>query len=724
MELIQINNKIDRLCKLVANHHLSDVFRELNQTITENKSLVILNDKIRKQAEIYTNLLKYAFMKVEDPDRDIIYSNLLRALYAIIDEIKKIFIEEKKFWAINTIRQETNFEFLANRGIIEKSILSGKLGQESDKVFKRIWTSALLNEEDIEFLEKILKSKKTNWVDESLIVSALTISLLMNFDERKLYFLFGFYYKGTPKVWQRAFVGLVFGIYFYSSRLKDYPEIVVKIKQIKTEKDFFKNLGYTILQIIRTKDTDKISRKLHEEIIPEVAKMKPKIEEKLRLDDILKEQFGEDKNPDWEMVFEDSPDLLNKLEEFSKMQIEGADVFMSAFAMLKHFDFFKKPSNWFLPFYKENKEVKEAFRFEKEGFNSELFIEGLEKSAFLCNSDKYSFIMNVRYMPDVQKNMMLEMFNAELENMNEIVKDDELVNKSMIDKYIINQYIQDLYRFFKISPDKSEFLDIFGDKLDLYNTSLFLEYWYDEEMYSKIGGLYFKNEYFIDTVNVYKILIEKGFNNQQAFEKIAFSFQKLKDFDNALKYYKKAELFGTNLNWNYKKIALCYREKNNHEKAIEYYHKAESEEPENLYIQAHLGHAYLRIKDYENALKHYFKVEYFAPSNNKILRPIAWCSFVMGKFDTSIKYYQKIIEMNDASVPDFIGLGNSYWCKHEIEKAVEFYRKGLKMTTDETIFKKDFLDDKEFLTKHGILPFEIELMLDFLFLDKMVKEFQ
>jgi hypothetical protein len=184
----------------------------------------------------------------------------------------------------------------------------------------------------------------------------------------------------------------------------------------------------------------------------------PRYEEKLKLDDILKESFGEDKNPDWESVFEDAPNLINKLEEFSKLQIEGSDVFMSAFALLKHFDFFKEPAHWFMPFYKENTNFIESFKFEKEGFNSSLFVEGLERSAFLCNSDKYSFIMNVRFMPEVQKNMMLEMFNAELESMNELIKDEGIINKSSFDKYIINQYIQDLYRFYKLYPNRMDFL--------------------------------------------------------------------------------------------------------------------------------------------------------------------------------------------------------------------------------------------------------------------------
>jgi tetratricopeptide (TPR) repeat protein len=721
MEFKQLNDKIDILNKLIANHQLGELFKAVNRTIDDNKVLLQLKDKVRKQFEIYNNLLKYSFTTIKDPERDVIYSKILVSLYQIIDEIKLVWIKENKYWALNTISHETNFEFGTNRGIIEKSILSSNYGRESDLFFKKIWISGKLNIDDASLIEKVLKSKKVTWINESLTVSALTISSLMSFDEQKLKFLFDFYFKGTAKVWQKAIVGIVLNVHFYSYRIKEYPELLKMVELIRKEKDFFYNLEYIILQMVRTKDTDKISKKLHDEIIPEVAKLKPKIEEKLKLDDILKEQFGEDKNPDWEMVFEDSPKLLSKLEEFSKMQIEGSDVFMSAFAMLKHFDFFKEPSHWFIPFYKENKDVIDAFKFEKEGFNSVLFIEGLEKSAFLCNSDKYSFIMNIKYMPEIQKNMMLEMFNAELESMNDLVKDDELINQSLLDKYIINQYIQDLYRFYKIFPNRTEFADIFSDKFELFESEIIFRWWFNMDLYKSIGSLYFRQEFFNETIRIFKILIVKGLNEQNVFEKIAYSYQKLGDYNNALANYKKSELFGTNMAWNYKKIALCNRVLNNNESALEYYLKCETLEPDNLYVQANIGHSYMRLKDYEGALKHYFKVEYFAPSNNKILRPIAWCSFALGKFDTSIKYYKKLILKNEASLTDYIGLGNAYWCKQEIDGAVDSFRKGISIFSSNQIsFKKDFLEEKEFLFKYGILQFEIELMLDFLFLEKVV----
>ena len=48
----------------------------------------------------------------------------------------------------------------------------------------------------------------------------------------------------------------------------------------------------------------------------------------------------DDRNPDWENVFEHSA-LGDKLREINELQMEGADVYMSTFAPLKNFPFLK-----------------------------------------------------------------------------------------------------------------------------------------------------------------------------------------------------------------------------------------------------------------------------------------------------------------------------------------------------------------------------------------------
>jgi len=96
-------------------------------------------------------------------------------------------------------------------------------------------------------------------------------------------------------------------------------------------REFKANLESTILQFIRSKETEKIQRILQDEIIPEMMKISPNLRNKLSIEGLLSEGFSEDKNPGWQEIFKDSPGLMDKMEELTEMQMEGADVFMSSF---------------------------------------------------------------------------------------------------------------------------------------------------------------------------------------------------------------------------------------------------------------------------------------------------------------------------------------------------------------------------------------------------------
>ena len=87
---------------------------------------------------------------------------------------------------------------------------------------------------------------------------------------------------------------------------------------LKLEQSFEK----IALQLIRTRDTLEIGRKLQEDLMPEMAKLKPKLEDKLKMDDIRDEILEEGRNPDWESMFSESDDLYRKVDEFMKLQME------------------------------------------------------------------------------------------------------------------------------------------------------------------------------------------------------------------------------------------------------------------------------------------------------------------------------------------------------------------------------------------------------------------
>jgi tetratricopeptide (TPR) repeat protein len=692
--------------------------------------------QLDKHKETYSSILQYAFKEMDDPQRDEIYFRLLKDILEIGDKLKEHLLTitsgssvYKTKWKIEQNIQDGKIDYnelLSNLtkddeldDLLKDTNITTQEGTTSaterneviSDLFRVIWLVDKYGEDEIALLNNVNSSEKLPWHDKSLFVSALTLSMLRCFDENKIELLFKFFNKKEDQVWQRALVGLLLTLYKYDERVELYPGILQHLDSLKGNPELEKNIEAIIIQTIKSKETEEITRKWEQEILPEIMKMRPNIEQKLDLENIVSDKFIEDKNPDWERVFEDSPDLLDKLQEFSKLQMEGSDVFMSAFGRLKHFPFFNRISNWFLPFYKENSDLKAVFPDDQET-NIFPLIEKLENSYYMCNSDKYSFCFNLQYIPDEQRNTMMQMFNEEMKQMNEIGEDDEILTGFARTKSIYTQYLQDLYRFYKLHPLRNEVDDIFDYKLDIYNTHFYKRIVENKKIRRNIAEFYFERDHFNLAVEVFQNLDEDERNKVEILEKIAYSYQRLGDYQNALDYYLKADLFDTNKAWLTKKIALCYRYLNQTEKSLEYYKAAEAMEPDNLYIQAYIGHSLFQLGRYEEATKYYFKVEYLAPENAKIRRPIAWCSFMLGKFETAENYLHKLLE-KESNYYDYITLGHVYWSMKQPEKAQEAYKNAI-LHQDSSFekFSAAFLDDKKYLKNQGIEPLDINLMMD------------
>ena len=95
------------------------------------------------------------------------------------------------------------------------------------------------------------------------------------------------------------------------------------------------------IQLLRSQETEKIDKKMREEIIPEMMKNVGIMRNmKFGFEEIAEEN---DRNPDWEKAFEESG-LGDKIREMNELQLEGADVYMSTFAQLKSLSIFPEPT--------------------------------------------------------------------------------------------------------------------------------------------------------------------------------------------------------------------------------------------------------------------------------------------------------------------------------------------------------------------------------------------
>jgi hypothetical protein len=109
---------------------------------------------------------------------------------------------------------------------------------------------------------------------KALIVSALTLSLLLNFDTAKFNLLFDIYERQHEELWERALVGIILAILYYDKRLNFYPQILKRFTENENlPENNSEYIQIVILQLIKSKETQQIIKKFEEEILPEIHKI-------------------------------------------------------------------------------------------------------------------------------------------------------------------------------------------------------------------------------------------------------------------------------------------------------------------------------------------------------------------------------------------------------------------------------------------------------------------
>jgi tetratricopeptide (TPR) repeat protein len=731
----KIKNQYKHLCQLVSGRRVKDAMDVLNKMVSESGYSDFFIQKEHLE-HTYEQMLNYMLEGVQDPERDKVYHKLLTSILELADRVKDRLMENHSGWHTYILKQEVDrqqeltgkrvietMDDLSFKRELDEMIDEGRVSPEADderrrklsaEIFRHLWLSNRYNEAENSLSAAIISCKDFVWHEKALYISAILLSGLRYWDEEKVHRLIDFAGEEDQEVSARALVALVILLYQYDKRVEFYPNIIHRLKLISEELKLAQNLEKIALQLIRTRDTLEIGRKLQEDLMPEMAKLKPKLEDKLKMDDIREELLEEGRNPDWESMFSESDDLYRKVDEFMKLQMEGADVYMTTFAHLKQFPFFNELTNWLVPFHNENPDLKEIYASRTDTFDPDLFVDGLKKTPFLCNSDKYSFIFNLRYLPEEQKKMLSTAFLMEMEGMQEMLEDEKLTSGDFTTRTVFIQYIQDLYRFFKISPFKNEFEDVFGGKLDLYRSDFFDQLVEDDSITRNIAEYLFEKDHFEEALDIFQMLLEEQANDRELLEKAGYCLQKMGNFREAARFYQQISLSGELNLWTLKNLGICYRKDGEYKQALEVYEKATVLQPDDQTIESLIGFCHLKLGEYDTALKHYFKIEYLNPGNPHILRPIAWCCFALGELKKADKYFTRIFE-GKPGYYDYINYGHLQWALGNKRDAVELYVQSLRdLNFEMEDFLKTMEDDRSILIENGINQKDIPLMLDYL----------
>ena len=724
---------IEDIYRLLDAGRLKEALTQL-QGISAQTNQWELRHRIESTLTAYGYMLQYAGQGMDDPNRNTFYRQTLRTAYELtdvtniallsmktngtyFDRIRTLTLHPAKAYRELQMQLETFTEDASTAPLLyhDEKRLQAEMEQihqvhESamSELFDKTWATPCWTETDAREANDMLQSVLVAPNDLAVMISAITLSLLRIFDAKKFKFLSEAYKHENLQVNQRAIVGMVIALSKHEKRIGLYPELASLLSLLCEDENFQKNLQTIQMQLLISRETTKIDKKMREEIIPEMMKNAKQLNDpKFRFDE---SEDPEDRNPEWE-EWMDKSGMTDKIKEMGEWQMAGADVYMSSFAQLKHYPFFHQISHWFYPFDLSLPMLAPL----KKDFDSSTFspLKLIAHSDFFCNSDKYSFALAILGMPQAMKDMSMQQMEEQA-RMNEEHRDklEQLMKKKKEAKGISRQYIQDLYRFFKLWRGHQEEEDIFRWPFNLWENPWLKEVFSSEETTKELADYLLQKEYLEEAYTLFQKLTALNTKQAEVYQKAGFILQKQMHCADAIQHYKHADLLQPDNVWTNKHLAQCYRLLGNLPKALVYYRKVEAVQPDNLNIALQIGQCLAHMEQYADALAYFYKVEYLEKNPDNARRAIAWCSFVSGKHEEALKYYQLLLAEPSPKAQDWMNAGHVYFVLHQVPQAIEHYLKAQSFEKSHTAFVEKFNKDKTALLALGLLEEDLQIMLD------------
>ena len=689
-----------------------------------------LRNRLEQAKVSYQYMLQYMRQGVNDPERQKLYRQLLAETRELAEQARISLLDEVSthyYHALhkNKRNMEAGYGMSSWLKVLEsfpddmavcqlmpdnKQSLDSALQRHEETaqyLFLTTWGNSGWTAEEEREARMYLESELLPVNDLCLFTGAVLLSLMECFDPRKFSWLLDAATHADTQVSQRALVIIAIVLHIHPNRLWLYPELEARLSLLNEDGSFGKQLNRVYIQLLRSQETEKIDKKMREEIIPEMMKnvsimrnMKYGFEENMDEDD---------RNPDWEKAFEESG-LGDKIREMNELQLEGADVYMSTFAQLKSYPFFQNPHNWFYPFDMQHSGIIREFGLKPTGDNAILSL--ILQSGFFCNSDKYSLCFTMSHIPQAQRNMMLsQMTSQDLNELMDESKSSGLRQYAQRPDVISNQYIHDLYRFFKLSQRRHEFRDIFKEEIALHRIPALKDILRKPELLVTIADFHFRKEHPAEALGIYQEVIDMNYADADIFQKTGYCLQKEKRYKEAISAYRKADVLKPDHIWTIRHLATCYRQLRDFASALEYYRKVEAMQPENRNVTFFIGSCLAEQERYEEALQCFFKLDLMENDCIKAWRAIGWCSFVSGKSEQAMRYYEKVLALKPIAT-DYLNAGHVALQLGNMEKAAELYGKAASESGNRETFLDMFDKDKETLIKLGIDENDIPLIRD------------
>jgi len=727
------NEPLNDILQLVINHELCSSILALENYLLTNTNQADM-DQLRAIQADYQLMADYWQRGFDDPEREQVYDKLLRRMYVLTSNVAirnkianspfltSLYQRPRKArhdWAMPAVRTEME-AFVGEVTMLElepehtrgqkSSMLYRNHWEQMDTLFEYTLTSRQWRENVADSFLDLLLSPTLASIDQQLIVSAITISTMQSFCFQKFRVLCEVYRQATDEsLRQRALVGWVLAA---GSNLKIwqlYTEMTELIDDLCNDESTQAELAELQVQLIYCDHTDEDIEAIQKEILPDImngSKLKMTRNGLVEQDDTLEDIL----HP------EESDKAIERMEQsvqrMMNMQKQGSDIFYAGFSQIKRFTFFDHISNWFVPFYSQHPGISDKWnntRYDK-------LLKTLTREGSFCDSDKYSMVLAFEQVARQIPDDMLKMFDKYegipmmgLETMNK----EEYKQPS----YIRRVYLQNIYRFFRLYPLRSEFANPFKDASKLI--------FFAHPIFSR------------DALCQEAITVTRFLMKRRLYAYAISVLNNIPDSQRDLNFYM---LMGSALQNATGSTTLtatdCYRHalqiqpdnmraqaglarslfaNKQYEEALQLYQQLTLQQPDQRSYQLNTAICLLNVGKAEEAQNMLFKLDYLYADDLTIKRVLAWALTIGGKCQQAEKMYEQLMGAEGKDSQDMLNYAYCLWLNKKIAGAVEMFRKFADNLNDQEFsFQTEFMTtEHQMLNNNGISDIEIQLMIDF-----------
>ena len=665
-------------------------------------------EKLAQVREDYDRMEAYWQQGGEDPQREDLYQRLLQRVYVLYANVmhyhrmkaspyqNSLYTrvrQGQRDWSLATIRKEME-DFVSNVAMLQlepdnkrkalSETLYKKHQQQMNQLFEYVLTSRQWSDGVGSQFADMLTSPTIDTIDQQLLIAAISLSLLNQFDMAKFRMLTDVYRLSQDEaVRQRALVG--WALTASDTYRLVYPEQRQLIVDLLRSEDTCQELTELQIQLIYCLDQEDASRTIQKEIMPDLMRNSSEMianhieTEEERLEEVLHPEVSEERMERMEAT----------MRRMQDMQKEGIDVFYHGFSQIKRYPFFYDISNWLVPFFHQHPDIAQ-FVSKQEGLH---FLSKVFASNAFCNSDKYSFVIALQEVLNQLPQQIREMLQRgefSAEELGETVEQSPAYERRI--------YLMDLYRFFRLYPHREELYNPFDRKNDEMGGCGFflLELLADtpiEKSKAQIVRQLKKHQMNYAATNLLKTFAESNRDMQY--------YLWIHDYDHALQLNPKHEraMLG--------KGRQLYDE-GRYEEALTWFDQLTAIYPEKINNQLYVAICLVQLERYEEALKPLFRLNYEQPDNDAVSRVLAWTLTCQGKLEQAVNIYEQLVSREQPDSDDLKNYGYCLWLQGQVGKAIELFRQCCQHH-EQTPIDKFF--DVEWLKKRGITMVDINMML-------------